>query len=345
MTSNDLARPSQDPRTTSEGGASRAPLVSVVMPAYNTERTIGAAISGVLTQDYPRLELVIVDDGSQDRTREICEAYGDSVTVVAQANAGTAAARNAGIMRARGEIISLCDSDDMLLPNHVSKAVEALQSSGSRRCIVTSEAHVLASTGIAHGRMVLSRGVPSVPRQRLALLQANFVGIFCTFPRSMLDEIGFFDPDCPVEDWDLWLRAVFAGWEVVAQQHPTALYRWSEGSKSTDHSRVFAAEDEVLRRVRQRAGRDLRPDESRFLERRLALGSPRLLVSEGDLALREGRYGSARERYRQASELVGHDRRVRVRRALGATRPGAALLAWRLRAVDRATGRDPRVFR
>ena len=76
--------------------SARQPLVSVIMPAYNAQETIGAAITGVLTQDYPRVELIVVDDGSTDRTQEICAAYGDLIRYRRVTNGGTASARNAG---------------------------------------------------------------------------------------------------------------------------------------------------------------------------------------------------------------------------------------------------------
>lgn len=321
------------------------PTVSVVIAAYNAERTIGSAISGALDQDHPEVEIVVVDDGSTDRTAAVCEGYGDLVRVIRQPNGGTAAARNAGIAAATGELITLCDADDILLTSHVSRAVEALRASTIPRSFVSSNALVVSATGVLHNRQGLRRDFPGPNRQRLQLLQSNVVSVFTTFPRLMWEAVGGFDPSCPIEDWDMWLRAVFSGWTVVPQHVPTALYRWGATSKSTDHERVFRAEDEVLAAVRSRSAATLTPQEVAFLDRRLASRSPRLLTYEGDLALREGDLDTARARYRSARKVLTDDRKLRLRASLAATRPGAHLFAKYLRRVDRATGRDPRVFR
>lgn len=93
------------------------PSVTVVMPAYQAERTIGGAISSVLTQAYPgRVDIVVVDDGSTDASAAVARSHGDRVSVVVQENAGTAAARNVALSRAEGDLVALCDADDILLP-------------------------------------------------------------------------------------------------------------------------------------------------------------------------------------------------------------------------------------
>ena len=79
---------------TVDRSSATAPLVSVIMPAYQAEATIGASISGVLTQTYPNVELVVVDDGSTDRTEAICRSYGDLIRYERKDNGGSASARN-----------------------------------------------------------------------------------------------------------------------------------------------------------------------------------------------------------------------------------------------------------
>ena len=86
--------------------------MSVVIPTYNREALIGAAVESVLRQSYKHIEIIVVDDGSTDRTRQVVQAYGERVRYVHQANAGAASARNRGLREARGEFIALLDSDD-----------------------------------------------------------------------------------------------------------------------------------------------------------------------------------------------------------------------------------------
>ena len=91
-------------------------LVSVLIPTYNRAYIICSAIDSVLAQTYKNIEVVVVDDGSTDNTRELLARYGDAVRYIYQPNAGLAAARNTGLAAARGEFIALQDSDDLWLP-------------------------------------------------------------------------------------------------------------------------------------------------------------------------------------------------------------------------------------
>ena len=89
------------------------PLVSTIVPAYNAEKYLAAALESVLQQKYRSLEIIVVDDGSGDRTSKIAASFGKHVRYVYQKNAGAAAARNTGLELARGEIIAFIDADDL----------------------------------------------------------------------------------------------------------------------------------------------------------------------------------------------------------------------------------------
>jgi len=98
--------------------------VSVVMPAYNRADAIGRAIDSVLRQSHPDVELIVVDDGSSDGTRERVQRYGDRVVLLGDgANHGSNWARNRGLERATGEIVSFIDSDDEFLPDKLATVV------------------------------------------------------------------------------------------------------------------------------------------------------------------------------------------------------------------------------
>jgi len=104
-------------------------LVSVMMPAYNAEAFIGQAIESVIAQSNPLWELVIVDDGSNDRSAEIASGYGDPrIRVIRQKNGGEAAARNTALKHMRGEFLAFLDADDLYLPNHLETTVAYLSS-------------------------------------------------------------------------------------------------------------------------------------------------------------------------------------------------------------------------
>ena len=92
-----------------------APLVSVVIPCYNSARYLGETIESVLAQTYARVEVIVVDDGSTDATPKIAQSY--PVQYVYQTNRGISAARNAGVVHSRGKYVQFLDHDDRLLPD------------------------------------------------------------------------------------------------------------------------------------------------------------------------------------------------------------------------------------
>jgi glycosyltransferase involved in cell wall biosynthesis len=105
----------------------QTPLVSVIIPAYNCARFIGEALESVYKQTYKNWEIVIIDDGSKDKTNDALSPHMDKIKYFYQNNKGTAAARNAGVERARGELIAFLDNDDYWLPKKLEIQVRAIQ--------------------------------------------------------------------------------------------------------------------------------------------------------------------------------------------------------------------------
>ena len=92
------------------------PLVSIVIPSYNYGRFLRQTIDSALNQTYPNTEVIVVDDGSTDDSREVLAGYGERITVHLQENRGEAVAYNTGFRLSRGAIVCFLDSDDALLP-------------------------------------------------------------------------------------------------------------------------------------------------------------------------------------------------------------------------------------
>ena len=111
----------------SNNSASDLPVVSIVTPAYNAEAYIQETIESVLAQDYPRLEYIVIDDGSTDSTPKIIKKYEDRLRFETQENKGQAHTLNKGWSLAHGEILSYLSADDLLFPNAVSTSVQYLQ--------------------------------------------------------------------------------------------------------------------------------------------------------------------------------------------------------------------------
>lgn len=317
---------------------SMSPRVTIVMPAWNAQATIGAAVSSALDQTVD-VELVVVDDGSTDATAAIAEAHGPRVHVVRQENAGVAAARNRGIAEAATPLIAFCDADDVLFPTHVEALLAA---HGGGRALATANAYWLFPSGIDPGKTRHDGPIPEVPRQRRGILEQNFVSTMALFPRSLPDEIGPFADDLRhAEDWEFWMRAVFAGVPVHHQPRPLALYRWGEGL-SADTTGMDDAVTEVLRRS---LALGLRPDEEAYVRRRLAQPSPQAHLRAAEAALEAGDWREASSRFRAAAELVPSDRRAAQKARLLRPLPalGGRVLRWQHHRSDERRGEGRRV--
>ncbi|WGV27603.1 glycosyltransferase family 2 protein [Halotia branconii] len=108
---------------------SDTPVVSIIIGNYNYERFVGQAIDSVLKQTYQNIEVIVVDDGSKDKSREVISQYGDLIVPIFKENGGQPSNYNAGFAQSTGEIICFLDSDDMFVPDKIEKVVKTFKSS------------------------------------------------------------------------------------------------------------------------------------------------------------------------------------------------------------------------
>ena len=316
------------------------PSVSVVMPAYQAERTIGGAVSSVLGQSYPKLELVVIDDGSTDATPEIVAAHRGPVKLVKQENRGVAAARNRGISEASGELVAFCDADDLLFQEHVSALVETYLGHSGR--LATANAYWLLPGGISPAKKRFRGRFPAPEKQRISILEQNFVSTMSLFPRTLVDEIGpFNEAKLRAEDWDFWLRAIFAGYRVALQSRPLALYRWTETSLSSDRDAMDAEVEAVLDGIETRY--ELSEEELAYLSRRRSGPGPRRTGRAADAELRRGNYREAARLYREAAALCPSERMLvwKARTMGAAPRLAGPLVRARQLRIERKLGLGP----
>jgi len=189
------------------------PRVSVIIPTYNRSRMLKEAIDSVLSQDYPHFELVVVDDGSTDATAELLQAYGQDLVVIRQPNRGVSAARNAGIAAASGRYIAFLDSDDLWLPQKLTRQVRFFNQYPDALVCQTEEIWMRngrrVNPGLRHRKL---SGMLFEPSLHLCLVSPSAVMI----RRSLFRAVGRFDENLPAcEDYDLWLR--------VGSRHPVYL--------------------------------------------------------------------------------------------------------------------------
>jgi glycosyltransferase involved in cell wall biosynthesis len=199
-------------------------LLSVVIPTYNRAGIIGRAVNSVLQQSWEPIEVIVVDDGSTDRTSERLAAYGDRIRWIRQTNQGPGAARNAGIKAAKGEIISFLDSDDEWLPDKAErqmKLLQATESSGVKCCVCN--ARMEFATGTVHSfdaadlHPEYREGIWTNPAEIL-VTRFLFFNQVAAVRREALEQTGYFRfPRGLLEDYDLALRLSLMGpWAFIA---------------------------------------------------------------------------------------------------------------------------------
>lgn len=329
--------------------AGEDPLVSVVIAVYNGQDLVGQAISSVLRQSYPKIEVVIVDDGSTDQTSRVLQGYealsrpGREVRVLRQDNAGCGAARNRALSMVAGDFITFLDADDMLLPQHLStllgRSRELDTEQTASRTIVYANAFQCTTGGINTGRLQYREKMPDPDQQRSVILEYNIGSLYGLFPRRFFTEVGTFDPEqVYVEDWELWLRAIFLGWRFDRVDAVTNIISWTGGSMQSQRDRMAAGEDMALQKTLRRFDGTFSPEERAKLLRRLDYGSPLAATSEAEQALREGRGEDAKEHLRRAADMMPTQRRVRIKAAIANLPGGTRWLVSRQRTVDRSVG-------
>jgi glycosyltransferase involved in cell wall biosynthesis len=211
-------------------------LVSVVMPAFDEEAFIAEALESVLSQTYAPYEVVVVDDGSTDRTGEIAQAYG--VTLVCQEHRGESAARNAGVGVARGEYWTVFDADDVMPPERLQRQVAELERRPELGMVLgLTEAFV-------------TPGEPRPPHWNPAWDDGPFTGCAGTMlaRRELFALVGPYDEKLGMApDLDWIVRARDLGIAAANVDALALRYRIHPGNASADRPAVSAAMLGVLR--------------------------------------------------------------------------------------------------
>jgi glycosyltransferase involved in cell wall biosynthesis len=220
------------------------PLVSIVVLCHNYGRFLSEAVESALAQDYPRLELIVIDDGSTDDSLEVASRYQDRAKVLTQPNQGLARTCNRGASEASGEHFLFLSADDRLEPAYVSELMAAL-----RRTPEASFAYCMArlfgaETGVA----------PARPFSAFSLVRGrNYInGSALTRRADYLDAGGYPEDlgEGAFDDWDFWLTMVERGHRGTYVPKPLLLWRRHEGGSKNPASR--GATEVETERVRER---------------------------------------------------------------------------------------------
>jgi glycosyltransferase involved in cell wall biosynthesis len=184
------------------------PLISVVIPTYNRESTIEKALLSVLNQTYKNIEVIIIDDASQDKTHEVIKSYlSDKVLYFKlEKNGGVSDARNYGIKKSHGEYIAFQDSDDEWYSSKLEKQIAVINQDDSVGLVYCRFKKILDKSTYdiypKHSEALLYGDLKSV------LIDHNIIGTpTMLIKKKVLDDIGLFDTKMiQYEDWDLALR-------------------------------------------------------------------------------------------------------------------------------------------
>jgi glycosyltransferase involved in cell wall biosynthesis len=222
------------------------PLISVIVPVFNGEKTIKTTIDSVLNQTFDDLELIVIDDGSKDSTLSVVSSVKDPrLKVFFYENAGVADSRNRGFSHASGEFISFLDADDLWTPDKLEAQLKALQEN-PLAAVAYSWVNYIDQSGqfLRAGNYIIANG----DIYRIMLVHNPLEnGSNPLIRRQAFAETGGFNQNLsPSEDWDMWLR-LSARYHFICVPIPQILYRMSSSSAS---SNVLRMENAALKVVK-----------------------------------------------------------------------------------------------
>lgn len=201
-----------------------SPKVSVIIPTYNSAHFIIEAVDSVLAQTFTDFEVLVVDDGSKDNTKEVLtEKYGDSIQYFYKENGGVSKARNFGIENANGKYVAFLDSDDAWIPEKLEKQITALEKNSENKACYSS--FYLCDENLN------PTGINPSDRKADALTDLLLIGNVVATPSTVIAEKelfqqvgGFDDQLSQCADWEMWIRLATKT-EFIYIDEPLLKYR------------------------------------------------------------------------------------------------------------------------
>ena len=240
----------------------KTPIVSVIMPVYNTAKYVQGAIESVLAQTFTDFELLIIDDAGSDHSIELCRAYDDArIRIISQQNRGLAGARNTGIRNARGQFVALLDSDDLWEPKKLERHVAHLRR--SPRIGVSFAASTLIDDDGRFLRISQRPKLKNIAPSDIFLRNPVGNGSAPVLRRAVFEDIAFVNPareeldyfDDSLrqsEDIECWCRiALTTDWGFEGIRGAYTRYRINEGGLSANVVKQFDTWSRVRDRVAQ----------------------------------------------------------------------------------------------
>ena len=216
--------------------------VSVVIPAYNASEHLGLAICSVLEQTRKVDEIIVIDDGSTDETRDVVLRYANQgVRYEWQKNQGSASARNRGVRLTSGDFIAFLDADDYWLPEKIERQLTMFKTSPA--LVLVSGDRIFWDVDRSLKRKQIFSNNTKLKNYQTEIVFENVVGnpSMVMIKRTVLDQSGLFDPALRFgDDWDMWIRVLALG-EIAFVPEPITVYRWHKKSLSQSHKKACLA--------------------------------------------------------------------------------------------------------
>jgi glycosyltransferase involved in cell wall biosynthesis len=220
-----------------------SPTVAAIIPVYNGSRFLDACLKSVLQQTRPLDEIIVIDDGSTDDSRDAILSYcarNPSIRLFSKANGGQSSARNFGIRQSKSDLIALLDQDDVWYPDHIQRLIEPFLSGDADNLGWTySDVDKADLDGTITYRSFLQR-FPKIPHPKVSLdaclrQEMLILPSAALISRNAFDSVGGFDEALKgYEDDDLFLRIFVAGYKNIYIDAP--LSQWRENFSSTSFS-------------------------------------------------------------------------------------------------------------
>lgn len=305
----------------------RLPTVAAIIPCFNAAQFVGDAIRSALAQTYPRLEVVVVDDGSTDGLTDALRPFRDRIKLVIQSHQGLSAARNRGIRETDTELIALLDGDDRWHADKIRQQVAVLESRPDC-CLVYTARQLIDKTGAPVQEGATWYPLPPEPVAGdclVELVRANrLMSSSVVFRRAALGTAWFDERLAACEDWDLWLR--FAEqYQLAYLDEPLTDIRVHDRNMTLDANQMYESSLQVRELLVRRGKRTEAVVEARAI-----------LLRAAHLEYEAGNFPRARQLYRACIPTLGRDglRRYAISSLPDAIRSPARAIWSRLRSKD-----------
>jgi len=290
----------------------RTPTVSIIIPAYKVANFIRETIDSVLAQTFSDYEIILINDGSPD-TDELERAltpYQSSIVYVKQENRGAGAARNAGLMKARGRHVAFLDGDDVWFPSFLGDQMRLIETDGGYDLVYADGLKFGNPMVAGHTSMEESPSEGRVTPTALISGQCTVLTSTVLARKKLLHDVGMFDESFPnSQDFDLWFRLVKDGHARVTYQRKCLVgRRMHSGSLASDAVKSLTGELSVLAKIGSRS--DLTEEERAVLEETIQKRRATIKMIEGKRSLVNGDYDCALQSFELANR---HFRRWKLR--------------------------------